>query len=248
VSTRFGSAFWVGLSNDSVSAALRPPPGVNEPGYPNAPQTGPCEGCFGAGADDAGQFALVDAAPDADGRDLACLVNERMRWFRTACFTPTSYTIVCEREPVGSHTEACNGGFCITAFSAPNTRWLFVPSPSSGADAAATCALLGAKLAVLPTVALRQELARELAALFPPNAPASVWVGLLDDGTSDGGFRWDDGQTEQAYPSSWGDREPAGAGARRAYMHFTPGRYDTTLLRADPTPGAPRPFVCQLSP
>ncbi len=236
--------YWVGLARDATTAAyatdIR-----EEPGYPAAPDTGPCPGCFGRAAIGATPTAAFPDEPGSAG-ELGCLVASHgagSAWRRTSCSRPPrAYDVICEREPPGARAEPCPGGVCVR-LPFTTKRYLFVATPVSEADAVSSCRGFGARLVVLDSAEEREELAREIARVSP-ELP-SLWVGLAR--AQGATFVWDDGETgaPKARDLPWADKEPQATGPARAFLDLTRGNYDTRLLRARDEPGRVRPYLCQ---
>ncbi len=227
--------YWVGLLRDSNGVYA--PEGRDEPGHPAPPDRGPCSGCFGR-VDEKGTF------PDATS-EAGCLVATpglRGPWKGVPCNKGSKpYDVVCEREPPGARGEPCTGGICIR-LTFPDKRYLYVPSPASGAEARDACRSLGGLLVVLDSAEEREELARELSRFVGPEANATVWVGLART-TQEGPFMWENGKPETL--KFWGEREPKPTTApARAYVDLKGTAYDRRLLRAGPEDGL-RSYICQ---
>lgn len=245
------AAFWVGLYKRSdLNSAYGPPTDLNEPGWPRASNT--CPGCFAIGADEAGAFALrAGDAASSEGPD--CLVAENGEWLQVPCVEttpPSLYATLCEREPVGERGQLCTGqGVCMTIPSTVGSkRYVLHVVPATADGAAAYCRNnYNGSLVVLETPEEREQLVREI--MLNRNgllAPATVWIGLsLSEG---GAWAWDDGVVANGAPRPlpWGSEQPAGAGARRAFLRIG-DQFDTQLARSEDDAGADarRPFVCQ---
>ena len=76
-------------------------------------------------------------------------------------------------------------------------------------------------------------------------AATTLWIGLA---LEQGAWRWDDGAPESSRPEVWGQNQPAGPGAGRAFMRMREGEVDTQLALSDDKREARRPFVCQRAP
>jgi len=232
------AAYWLGLTKDATN--VYSPEGRDEPGFPEAPERGPCSGCFARTTDD-GRF------PDAAGVSgaVGCLVSEpglREPWKRIPCNAAgRDYDVLCEREPPGALSDPCTGGLCLR-LSAAGKRYLFVPSVASASDAPAVCRSNGGVLAKLEGSDEREALARELARIAPESG---VWVGLARR-VSDGPFQWEDGSAEGV--KLWAEGEPDRDGRpkvpTRAFLDLRGSSYDRRLLRASPDDKA-RPSLCE---
>lgn len=237
------TGYWVGLSRSStLSEAYGPDPSrAEEPGFPYPP-AGPCEGCFGLGAD-GGVFPLESV--DASNPD--CLVARGGSWFQVACSRGASRTTICEREPAGTRAQALIGGFSFTLPSSAGKKTYLVAI--SGADpdqAAQSCAGLdGGSLVVFGSAEEREQLAHEILALDPTAVEQQLWIGLVQDG---GAWIWEDGVPATAggsRPLPWGNAQPGAASGSRAFMRLAATAYDTQLAYADDGGRAPRLYVCQ---
>ena len=67
------------------------------------------------------------------------------------------------------------------------------------------------------------------------------WIGL---GLVGAEWRWDDDAGLSERPVPWGDGQPRGTGAARAYLRLSL-EYDTQLAHADDDAAATRPFICE---
>ena len=112
------SGYWVGLLGSAGLGVYQSDRRPEEPTFPFTPRTGPalrgpCDGCFGPGAD-AGVFPISDV----DASDTSCIVSRGGGWVQVPCTGTTSRQTVCEREPVGvrSLDDCIIGAFC---FSVP---------------------------------------------------------------------------------------------------------------------------------
>lgn len=234
------AAHWVGLSVSNVLEAYEPTVDPPEPGFPLPSSATSCTGCFGRGAD-GGAFPI---APDVDaGVATDCIASEGGQWFRVPCNGTRELATICEREPVGTRAEFCNGPYCTNVVATAGKKtYLVTLSNASSEDARASCEAQGGRLVVLSTREEREQLVREIRVLLPP--PSSIWIGLSRSASSPG-FTWDDGQPEATYPSPWGaDQPPAGA-TGRAYLVLDDNAFDTQLAYVETSPEAQRPFVCE---
>ncbi len=240
--------YWVGLSRSStLNEAYGPDPSrAEEPGFPSPPLTGPCDGCFGLGAD-GGVFPVEDAAiPNPN-----CLAGRDGSWFQVGC-AGTVRTTICEREPVGTRGQFCAGGFCFTLPATAGAKSYFVSNGVADADqAAASCAQLvgGGSLVVLGSAEEREQLAEQIAhetlARDTTLVSVELWIGLAKDG---GAWTWEDGvvaKADASRPLPWGNAQPpAETVSSRAFMRLSTTAYDTQLVHADEGQ-APRAYVCQ---
>ena len=229
-------AHWLGLERrDSLGGYVTTE--TAEPGWPLAGRT--CAGCFGF-ADGGG---LPSASTDG-GTALGCVVrSESGAWLEAPCTGASGLATVCEREPRGQRGQACGGGICFSLpATTPGKRSLVVPSPASAREAAAFCAnQFAGRLAVLGSQAERAQIARELLRFFPPEPVSTFWIGL---GLVGAEWRWDDDAGLSERPVPWGDGQPRGTGAARAYLRLSL-EYDTQLAHADDDAAATRPFICE---
>jgi hypothetical protein len=206
----------------------------------------PCPGCFGRGID-GGPFPVF---PDVDAAtELPCVASENGRWFRVPCQdAPRDFAVVCEREPVGTRAEFCNGPYCANVPATAGRKTYSISQTAvTAALAASSCAAGGGRLVVLDSPEEREQLVHELRALLPtPTTPSfTAWIGLS---RSEGGaWTWEDGKPEAARPSPWGSGQPnaPGATASRAYLSVDDTVFDTQLAVAETSETALRPYVCE---
>lgn len=225
---------WIGLERrDSLGGFVTTE--TSEPGWPLSGRS--CAGCFGFA--DGGGLPRLDAD---SGASLGCVARgDGGAWIEVACTGGGARATVCEREPRGVRGQACGGGICFT-LPTSEKRYLVVPSPSGAAEAASFCAAqFGGRLAVLASRAEREQLATELARFFPPEPVSTFWIGLAHGA---GVWRWDDDAGLDAHPVPWGDGQPRGVAAGRAYLRLAL-EYDTQLAHADDDVTTARPFVCE---
>ena len=249
VVTLGGAGHWVGLSRLPSLGSAYGPSRAEEPGfpYPLSPRgssAGPCQGCFGVGAD-GGFFPFEDAAAS----DVQCVAAHDGTWFQVGCDTSVNRTVICEREPAGTRATYCSGPFCFTLASTGATkRYVFFAGRADRGAAERSCASLEGSLVVLESAAEREQLAHEIIALDPTAVEQQLWLGLAQDGG--GGWTWEDGvaaTAEGTRPLPWGNVQPGaapGPGAR-AFMRIQANAYDTQLAYADGDPRATRFYVCQ---
>jgi hypothetical protein len=248
------AGYWVGLSRLPALGEAYGPSRAEEPGFPYPPAggfaAGPCEGCFGLGAD-AGVFPLEEEELDASSASNAqCIAARGGAWFQVACNRGTTRTTICEREPAGRRAQDCIGGFCFTlASTAKVKRYLVVVSAAGPDEAAQTCAGLdGGSLVVLDSAEEREQLAHEILGRDPGAVEQQLWIGLAADG---GVWAWEDGvpaTADAGRPLPWGHAQPVASGAGRAFMRLHALAYDTQLAYADDGGKAPRLYVCQRPP
>ena len=245
------AGFWVGLSRNPTLEAYEPAR-AEEPGFPYPP-SGPCDGCFGVGAD-SGVFPIADV----DASSPSCLASRDGGWSQVECeargATAALRTTICEREPLGIRATDCIGGFCFTlASTAGKKAYLVAVSAADPDQAAQNCAALdGGSLVLLESPEEREQLAHEILArgrfVRDPDVKQELWIGLV---AADGGGSWDDGIPAVkggARPLPWGNAEPTGSG--RAVMRLAATAapaYDTQLAHADGG-RAPQLYVCQRPP
>jgi hypothetical protein len=243
---------WIGLSRIPSFGDAYGPSRVEEPGFPYPPAggkaAGPCQGCFGLGAD-GGVFPLEDAAAS----DPPCIASRGGSWLRVERSNAGSRTIVCEREPAGMRLqEFCSAGWCFTLAATAGKKSYVVALEANDAApdrAAETCAALGGSLVILDSAEEREQLAHELLArVDAPAGPQEVWIGLATDA---GVWAWEDGvpaTADAGRPLPWGHAQPVAGSAARAFMWLRPSAYDTQLAYADDNAGATRTYVCQRAP
>jgi hypothetical protein len=234
--------YWVGLFQNPRAqgyTAAR----TEEPGFPTPPVSGPCPGCFGVGANDAGVFPR---SPLFDPNAVAaCVVAASDGWQLVPCVAaPREFQVVCEREPAGRRIDSCSGGFCFTlaATSKEGKSYVLDVASSTADQAAVACAQYGARPVVLGSREEREALAHEILQLFTPDPELTYWIGASQDG---GAWTWENGDpiVEGApRPLPWGDKQPS-AGVR-AYMRLTAGAYDTQLAYAGAA-DEKRPTLCE---
>jgi hypothetical protein len=231
--------FWVGLVDDAFRYAATAP---NEPGW--SPQ---CAGCY-AHTDDPSVALHLPRDVEAGA---GCVISTYVAagtpaippWDQHPCDSLVPIHVLCEREPVGSHARACDGGVCMDlVFTAGRKRYLFVANPMGAHEADAFCAARGGTLVVLESREEREQLWRELAQLG--QVPVKVWIGLsLDDA---GVWTWDDGtKVDAAYPPPWAVRQPLDAGVQALMQNDPNGTVDDTLAMTATDAGMALPFVCE---
>ena len=229
--------YWVGLGYDPTAGAYESAV-PSEPGWKAG-----CTGCY-ARVSALGIFPKL--RPDAASGQCVGDSNDAGSWFQLACFTPGVGPIItiCEREPLGLSSVACDGGACVTIHeTASSKRYVLGLNPVVAADAPGACA--GGHLVVLDSREEREALMKEVArALGNPPVDTAVWIGLA---RADGGaWTWDDGQPLDAHPIPWGDKEPkATLGTARAYASLL-ADYDIELARSDDHAQTVRhPYLCE---
>ncbi len=242
------AGFWVGLSRTSNFNDAYGPDRAEEPGFPYPPAgvKGPCDGCFGLGAD-AGVFPIADR----DAASPTCLASRGGGWFQVECSEGAKRTTICEREPVGVRAQDCFGGFCFTLSSTVGKKsYLVIVSRLDPDQAAQSCAALdGGSLVFLDSAEEREQLAHEILARDPTAAEQQLWIGLVADDA--GAWSWDDGvpaTPDGARPLPWGNEQPGAQPRARAFMRLAATAYDTELAYADDGGRAPRLYVCQRPP
>jgi hypothetical protein len=205
-----------------------------EPGW-----TSTCPGCYVHDLD-------AGSLPGAGACVIAPL-DQAIPWKQRQCEDGgTKFRVVCEREPAGLHSEACDGGVCIDlVWTFGQKRYLFVGAAgaAAAADAETRCEAAGGTLVVLQSRDEREQLWRELSAL---GAPDAVWVGLsMQDG---GDWIWADDAGAGAYPSPFASTS-LGTGTQAYLAHakgdVPPPPNDTLADNAQPATNA-LAFVCQL--
>jgi Lectin C-type domain len=217
---------------------------VDEPGVA-AP--GACRGCYAPN-----ERALFPHSEKADG-SAECVTwrqGDVPLWSNVSC--DSNYPTVCEREPVGSRSYACNMLVCFTVPATVDKGkvYLWGAEPTDASAAAAQCAALGnAEAGASPVIfevpGEREQVFYELLHLPTQKPPTDFWIGLTSS-TPDGGGRvvwtWDDGRGAYYWPLEWGDHEPRATqpGVRAFAMqtgtdagYGSPGEtYDTQLVHA----------------
>lgn len=233
--------YWVGLAITNTLGAYGPPTEVREPGWPSGGDT--CPGCYAAGADDAGAFAVH---PDEDASAAhQCLVADHGTWFQVPCVGTQARRTMCEREPVGQRIDGCGGLLCTTLqVTVGSKRYVVHQYPQTADEASQLCKDRddGGLLVMLDTREEREQLAREIAHRFATDPPLEVWIGLSN---KRGAWTWDDDQPiDGGRPLPWGSGEPA-ASTGRAFLRMDDTQFDTQLAHTDPDASATRIFVCQ---
>lgn len=244
------AGFWVGLQYASTLGAYQTASG-EEPGWPRAPLTTRCDGCFAV---------LPDASAELAGDAGDCVGGGRdAGWFGARCQEAGApLAVVCEREPPGTRADFCSGGVCLRV---PEThtkkKYLLADGTATAAEAASACGFLGGRLAVFDTRSEREEVVREIARRylrFGGTTRATFWIGLAQT-TPGGEWLWDGKTAVTPESSPWGNAAPESDATRagRAYVEVTLNdTYDTQLAHADfgaDDGGAvQRPYLCELSP
>lgn len=239
--------YWVGLRqilNGGPGLARYASVTGDEPGFSPPSQ---CPGCYGD-LGGAAAFPKLDAGADAGPYECVVAGTRAVPtdpWYRAACGTRAN--VVCEREPVGTRAYACNGGTCIQlALTMAVKRYLFVPSPSTPAEAARSCAQLAkGRLVVYASNEEREELFRELGRARVLSAFPEFWIGLSFDADS-GAWAWED-KVSADNRAPWAEGEPKSAAPVRAYSARATGSYDTQLARSLTGDGE-LPFLCEYAP
>jgi hypothetical protein len=207
-----------------------PDPKAVLPRSPEAIATGETAGCV---------EGFADAAKDS--------------WEQYPCNGSPALRIVCEHEPEGVHSIACEAGTCIELVATHATKaYVYQSSPLAWTDADARCRELGGTLVVLQSRDEREQLWLELSRL--PIPPPRVWIGLaptpvLDAGAEASAWVWDDGtnaDAPDAHPSPWGVGQPLDPAP--AFLSHTPTQapVDDTLARTDSTVFT-LPYVCEVA-
>ena len=167
-------------------------------------------------------------------------------WQQYACSDAGKLRVVCEREPTGAQSERCDGGVCIDlVWTHAQKRYVYVPTAKGADEAEKICGDSGGTLVVLQSRDEREQLWHELTRMTGNKVPGSFWIGLSQRG---GAWVWDDDAGVDAYPSPWGEKQPAGNGTH-AYLIQTltpPAPVDSTLAKADVSVTNTLPFVCQV--
>ncbi len=241
--------FWVGLDNafaryNSVAAF--------EPGWSPT-----CSGCFARAPGPGAALPRLDASTDgatlAEGCVAAFADPAVPFWTEYPCANAQArIRVICEREPVGARSRACDAGVCIDlAWTHGGKRYVYREDPATADAAEQACVALGGSLVVLQSQDEREQLWRELSRMgVVPNA---IWIGLVRvtaSGSDAARWVWDDDASTDAYPSPWGDRQPRAPGAlttARAFLlhQGSPPSLDDTLAHDD-VQGSELASVCQL--
>jgi hypothetical protein len=253
--------FWVGFNRLVGTSQYTADSPSDEPGWVAAT----CAGCF-AETDPSGTLfhsALFDA-----GTATNCVVAPYVKatgdtpWAQWPCSAiGAGPRTVCEREPVGTSTTACNGAFCVDlAFTHGTKSYLFFAQPTTADLAEAQCEdFPGGVLVTLESAEEREELWGEIATT--DSTVTQIWIGLALDADAGGAWTWSDGtplRADGGHPIPWGDKQPVDAGASRAYLQRLPTQdvVDNQLAQnfnhTPPSAGGAvptmLPFVCQISP
>ncbi len=243
--------FWVNLVHNPAAAAnaYAPSPDTFEPGWSPT-----CSGCY---AHLPPGTTVVPRQPgggavNAPGTD--CVIAEKSlteTWYRSLCVRAASRETMCEREPVGSRTVACDGGggsACFTvAATAGTKRYVVDPSPVRADQVDARCAALGGSAVTFASREEREQVAREIT--LQHVAPRDTfWIGLTR-GPIDGGdatWSWSGAEvlSDASPPLPWGENEPSLAGTR-AYVRIAAGEDDSSLARAGSDADL-HPSVCSI--
>jgi hypothetical protein len=250
--------FWIGFVKSSDSAGYIADSPHDEPGW----EATNCTGCYAATFDGG---IPRSAAFDA-GTATACVIAPAVPklgdkpWLQWTCdAVGTGPRTVCEREPPGSSTQACNGAFCVDlAFTHGAKRYLLFAQPATGDAAEAQCAQFpGGLLVTLDSPEEREELWSEIASADP--SITQIWIGLALDADAGGSWTWSDGTplgADGGPPVPWGDKQPVDGGASRAYLQRLAAQdvvdnqlaqnFNHTPPMADAAVPVSLPFVCQL--
>ena len=241
------NGFWVGLLQNPALGEAYGPAHAEEPGFPFPPQPGqgPCEGCFGVGADaDAGTFRVDNPGGAPETR---CVASVNGAWAQVPCRGPLRTTL-CEREPVGTRAQTCFGGYCFTLPSTAGKKAYLVSFLGADlAQAVQSCAqLAGGSLVMLDSAEEREQLAHEILIHDDAVVQQELWLGVVQDG---GTWTWEDGVplASSPRPRPWGNAQPDASPGVRAFMRLTETAYDTQLAYPDDGGALPRFFICQRS-
>ena len=240
--------YWIGLSRENRLRGAYASTRTEEPGFPypgagDPSAIGPCDGCFGVGAD-AGLFPVMEGGTSAAAE---CIASQGGRWLQVSCNLGPR-PVVCEREPLGSRAVAEPQGFSLVLPKTGGAKtYLVVVSSADPATAALACGFIkGGSLVVLDSREEREQLAHELINRKPSELQ-ELWIGLST--TDAGAWVWEDGLPADgvagARPLPWGNAQPPTGAIGRAFMRVSTLTYDTQLAFADDG-GAPRLFICQL--
>ncbi|MDP9151374.1 MAG: C-type lectin domain-containing protein, partial [Myxococcota bacterium] len=238
--------FWVGLDTafaryNSVAAF--------EPGWSPS-----CPGCYARTPGQA-QLPRFDASADGAAGAQGCVAafadTQLTSWTQYPCANaPARLKVICEREPVGVRSRACDAGVCLDlAWTHRAKRYVYREDAATADSAEQQCATLGGSLIVLQSQDEREQLWRELSHMAV--VPDAIWIGLSRVAAAGPApqWTWDDDASSDAYPSPWGDRQPRAIGpatTTRAFLlhQGSPPSLDDTLAHND-VPEAELPFVCQ---
>ncbi len=243
--------FWVGLTTSATR------PYVSEVSYePGWAAT--CPGCYAHTPTPDQPLPRYPEGGLASEQCVAAFSDPQIAaWFQYPCADEPNTRVVCEREPVGVQFTDCEAGICVDLVVTHGAkRYVYESAPATADAAEAACKSAGARLVVLQSRDEREQLWRQLSLLNDP--PDRVWIGLAlgDAGAMDAGdagvaaWVWEDGTSADgagAYPSPWGDRQPAVPGVTtRAYLRHSPGDIDDTLARNDESE-TELPYVCEFA-
>jgi hypothetical protein len=245
--------FWVGLWH---APQFYNPVVDYEPGWSPT-----CPGCYAHTPNPSAPLPRAVTLTDGGGpvEQIACVKAfsdpARRSWEAAPCRTLGGLHVVCEREPVGVHSKACEAGVCIELVATQTTkRYVYRASLATSEDAEADCRSLGGSLVVLESRDEREQLWRELSRLTL--AQSRIWIGLsptrgaaVGDAGADAAlvWQWDDGtnaEAPDAHPLPWAIGEPAEA-TRAMLTYETQRPRDNTLADTDTTAIA-LPYVSQI--
>ena len=243
------ASFWVGIEGQSAQGwtAVN-----NEPGWAAG-----CRGCYAEHVDAAFFNDYIDGATPPC---VAVYNRQPAPWLTYYC--GSALHTLCEREPLGSTAQACNGGTCIDIRrTLGQKRYLYIATHTDPDAADKSCQQVPAgSLVIFESREEREQLWRELVQI---TAEAQLWIGLsrpsVDAGANE--WTWADGvrvnDPNATRPNPWGDGQPSrtvGA-ALRAYSEVLEPNIavDSQLARnvdrAVPsnTPST-LPYLCQFKP
>ncbi len=155
-----------------------------------------CPGCY------EGVVTLASAQPDAG--DGGCACENALQCASSSsgggiapvgCVAEKSMTVVCERNPSGTHITQCKdaGGTCIALASThAKKRYVLVPQQVSPGAVKETCSQLGGTPAIFDTTLEREEIAEAVSELG--GSAYSFWIGLTMIGAGENKhWIWADG-------------------------------------------------------
>lgn len=255
--------FWVGLESATSPYTAPYTTALYEPGWSSS-----CSGCY---AHTQTPDAALPQFPGAslEGGAYGCvgvvsLTDLQQDWMRYPCqgLSNQRVDVVCELEPVGRQSTACEAGLCISLVKTyPAKRYVLHAAPATADQAANACAAIGGRLVVLQSRDEREQLWRELSHLTVPLQ--SVWIGLSQRTAGRYGtpstWAWDDNTPAEgpgAYPSEWASGDPIPypqVGTTRAFLYHqntSAPPFDDTLARNDPALVGTvplLPFICEIT-
>jgi hypothetical protein len=242
VATHTTSPYWVGLRDLANDGNWLPSEPTGEPGW-----SAQCPGCFAnvdAGAAD------IATVPDGGRRCIEgypATGNTTPVWRQTNCRGQSRPTL-CEREPIGTRTVACQlGGMQAACFTVAATQsvksYALLPTKWSAADAVQHCSVFGGRLVVFQSREEREQVGSEIASQSAVPGANDFWIGLAISPSSS--WAWD-GDAGGLEPLPWGLSQPPITNDARAYVLVSPGAIDSELARAQMTAAETHYALCEL--